>query len=161
VLANPAIRTVVIAVYWGSALGQSYHLEGNVSVANGEQVVPAALSALITAHPSKRFVLLTDVPISDAFGLREQAQAQLFGRAFDPAVARSDFDAEHARIARALAPLTALPNVQWIDLGAAMCDRRWCHGARDGRSLYVDASHIAPAYARSFAPLFVPVLRAR
>ena len=160
VLADPAIRTVVIAVYWGSALGQSYHRADSAAVVDGARVVPAALSALIAAHPAKRFVLLTDVPISDAFGLREQAQAQLFGRTFDPAVVRSDFDAENARIAHMLAPLTALSNVQWIDLGPNMCDRRRCQGARDGRSLYVDASHITPAYARSLAPLFVPVLKA-
>ncbi len=161
VLDDPAIRTVVIAVYWGSALGQSYHQRDSATVMDGERVVPAALSALIAAHPGKRFVLLTDVPTSDAFGLREQAQAQLFGRAFDPSVARSDFDAENARIARVLAPLSALPNVQWIDLGSAMCDRRRCPGARDGQSLYVDAGHITPGYARTFAPLFVPVLKAR
>lgn len=160
VLADPAIRTVVIAVYWGSALGQSYHRQDSAAVTDGERVVPAALSALIAAHPVKRFVLLTDAPASDAFGLREQAQAQLFGRAFDPAVARNDFDAESARIARVLAPLSALPNVHWIDLGAAMCDRRRCPGARDGQSLYVDAGHITPAYARTFAPLFLPVLKA-
>lgn len=159
VLADPAIRKVLLVVSWSSALGESYHREDSAVLAAGERVVPETLATLIRKHPGKHFVLVSEVPVSEAFGLREQAQADVFGRRFDPAVPRARQDEDNARIVRLLAPVTRLPNVSWLDLTPAMCDALRCPGARDGRSQYVDAGHVTPAYARSLAPVFAPAFR--
>jgi hypothetical protein len=53
-----------------------------------------------------------------------------------------------------LANLSAMSNVRWFDLGAAMCDASICPGALNGKTLYIDHDHITAAYAYSLSHVF-------
>lgn len=153
-LAHPAIRTVVIGIYWSSALGESYHLDDSTRLESGKRIVPQAIGELIRAHSDKHFILLGDVPTSPQFGAREQANALLFARPFTPKIPRAQFDAALAPVLRAIAPLRALPNVTSIDVGEQLCDKRWCYGVRGTETRYIDADHLTYDEAQRLAPLF-------
>ncbi len=145
VLSDKAIDRVVVIVNWASAVGQTYML--NAKPVAGAEAVPAALVALVQRHPEKKFVLLEDTPWARTFGVRNLAQAMMFNRPFDPKIPVDEYKREWRRTRDVLRPLERLPNVEWVDISDSLCDERFCHGQRNGETLYYDADHLTSQFA--------------
>ena len=103
------------------------------------------LDALLAA--GKKLTFLHDVPelgfdIRSCFAFRPMT---ITSRVVSPcAVSRKEFEARtEAYRAMVNKILLQRPEIKVIDLSAALCDEKWCWGARDDTLFYIDDDHLS------------------
>jgi hypothetical protein len=126
------------------------HFDGeDKSVRSNEEVfvlgITKTLDALLAA--GKKVTFLHDVPelgfdIRSCFAFRPLTITSKVGSPC--AVSRKEFEARtEAYRAMVNKILSQRPEIKVIDLSAALCNEKWCWGARDDTLFYIDDDHLS------------------
>lgn len=168
-LADPAIRTVVIASRWAIYMtGRPMPNEKNrhrLFAEAGENA--AAFEALVTdtvrkiRESGKHVVLLGPIP-ELGFNLPAQiTKALMRGRPADFTLPREAFDERQKDVLPFLARLDAIDGVDVLYPHEILCDAVRCRTMLDDKALYVDDDHLSPAGAALLSPMLTKAMAAR
>jgi peptidoglycan/LPS O-acetylase OafA/YrhL len=160
VLRDPAIRIVVLVVYWDQALQYRYRSMDGVAL-DSVDAVRSSLRKTVRAYADREFVLLSSPPTSAKFGANPAARAQLFHRTIEVAVPRSSYEDSRRTYMEILNDLAREPNVRVIDVAEVLCDSVVCSGMLDGEPAYRDSNHLTNKAALLLAPLIAAALQPR
>ena len=126
------------------------HFDGeDKGVRSNEEVFALGLTKTLDAllAAGKKLTFLHDVPelgfdIRSCFAFRPMT---ITSRVVSPcAVSRKEFEARtEAYRAMVNKILLQRPEIKVIDLSAALCDEKWCWGARDDTLFYIDDDHLS------------------
>jgi len=138
----------------GSVKGQPEYTFANhdSSLAAFHQHFGAAVKALATQH---KVFIMTPVPEFDYDVIYRMSREAMRGNALPIELPRAEYD---ARNQDALAMLNSIvaqtPNVTLLDAAQALCDSRFCYGARDNLPLYRDSNHLSEHGNKALSEVF-------
>jgi peptidoglycan/LPS O-acetylase OafA/YrhL len=154
VLADHAIRTVMIVGYWQQAVSRYRYRSAAGDVVSGGHALYSGLLQLTRRYPDRRFIVMTALPAASVFGASAAARASLFGRDIETAVPRDKFDTMTAKYSGALLALSREPNVDLLDITDSLCDAVRCSGKLGNQLAYRDDNHLTNSAALRLAPRF-------
>lgn len=157
------VEVVILAAAWSSHVeGRELKLEGAGQVdalyddgsgadalAVFERRLPQTVAAL--RDRGVQVWVVKQVPQHEAWVANQLARALAYGG--DARVRRPVVE-HRARQGRVNHVIDELRDVTVVDPATVLCDRIWCHGARDGRALYLDHHHLTLFGAEQLASLF-------
>jgi hypothetical protein len=166
------VRRVLLAAYWSTYLqtaGKARHIAaldpygsaddlGAGMPAQNDARLRAALVRTVIALKNLgiRVWILQQVPVQERFVPEVLAQAEWWtGNTAAIGIPLTEYRASQAA---AVAVLEPVPGVErFLDPASTLCSRGWCAAAAEGRSLYLDASHLSAVGAERLKPVLSPV----
>jgi peptidoglycan/LPS O-acetylase OafA/YrhL len=172
VLADPAIRTVVLTARWaiyerGTGYGHdsqetramvdlSHRVSGEDQRVLFAALLERTIRALLAVH--KQVVLVGPIPEALVSLPDTLARAKLYRLSAMPTLPRDDYVARNSDVVAAMTDLAQRYPIQIADPAKVFCDAQSCAYARDGQSLYTDHDHLSVFGAHTVAPMFKGML---
>jgi hypothetical protein len=169
---------VIVAGYWqlqaeGKAFGKKARLYKDAGydgsgLAYNKVSFRHALENLITKFPDRQFVIVEDVPVGPELEpARLLHLREVLGAVDDRwsmirfGISRPRYEKQLASYRSILQSVTRLPNVSIVRLISKLCDDNFCHGMRDGVSLFRNSDHLSASGGMLFADTFTHVFAQR
>ena len=166
------VRRALLAAYWSTYLqpaGKVRHIAaidpygssddlGVGTPAQNDAKLRAALVRTVQALKDLgiQVWILRQVPVQQRYVPEILAQAEWWtGNTAAIGIPLTEYRASQAAVA---AVLESVPGVErLLDPASRLCPQGWCAAAEEGRSLYLDASHLSAAGAERLEPVLSPV----
>ncbi len=172
IAARPEIRTVVVVSRWTSGLWATrfgaYAQDGlwltdaqsaEESAAENARVVERSLRRFLTALADRRVIAVAHLPEQRVDVPRDLALRALRGLHMSVGVERTAFEERQAPVRDLFRRLKGEhPNLEILDLGAALCDPASCPAMAGESVLYADDNHMSTTGALLLSPLFARAL---
>ncbi len=138
----------------GSVKGSPEYSFGNndSSLAAYQKHFGAAVKELATHH---KVFIMTPVPEFEYDVIYRMSREAMRGKALSIALPRAEYEARNQDALAMLNNIVAqTPNVTLLDAAQALCDSRFCYGAKDEVPLYRDSNHLSEHGNKALSEVF-------